>query len=694
MHLHSRDDAVDPARCLEHGVNARIGGGGRRVLWFIALLMAFALCGYAKSPEWLDACLTPEAKAWHQHASAVVLVDQAEVRFLRPDRAAYHVFGAIRVNTISGRERLRTRLPYNPDYMRVDSVQAWIIPPAGKVTPVSRKEFMDTVASIDARYWDNRRVLSYNASQKAEVGSVLAWEFSYEAPADFWDVAWGAETDLPLWHGRFEVIPAPGCTLTWHRRSSLIPDPVPGGSPGALLWRVEQLAPLGGDRPTGFHVCPTAVYVRCLSGDSAVDNPAESWTRLSRAFSELVEPRAAVTPEVSARASELVRDKTDRWDRVRSLAEFAQKKIIYLALTLDKDSLAGCRPHPAAEVLRNRLGDCKDKATLLVALLRAIGDDGYVVLVRTSSPLAVDPAWPANQFNHAIVGISADSGTPGWWPIADFGALGRLVLFDPTNPDVPLGCLPLSDQAGHVLAVAIANGNLAVAPGDPVGYGGINRTTSIVFSGDGHAEIRCEERSQGLPGALQEQRRQVLGEQRFSQELERRLQAGKAEIHDLKWTADWDPVAARSTLKLTFHVERVGRRVGRDEMLLASPLPWISVQLTPWKTKFEGVSRMPMANFEEEIRIGLPPGSSVAELPSAVHLEQGDTKADFEYVQDADAIVCRRRFVHPGVLLEKPDYEALRVLVGKMEQADRRPIILKMLPAEAAGAQSREHPAK
>jgi hypothetical protein len=460
------------------------------------------------------------------------------------------------------------------------------------------------------------------------------------------------------------------------------------------LWRVEQLASLGGDRPTGFQVRPIAVYARCLPKDTSAGNPAEGWAGLSRTFSELVEPRAAVTPELKTLVAGLVRDKTSRWNRIRSLAEFVQKKIIYLELTLDKDSLAGCRPRPAADVLRDRLGDCKDKATLLVALLRATGDDGHVVFVRANAPLAIDPEWPTNEFDHAIVGIAVDADTPDWWPIAPFGALGRLVLFDPTNPNIPLGCLPSADQGGQVLAIAPADGGLAVAPGDPAGYAGLNRATTVAISLDGRAEVRCEERYQGTMAATQEQMRQTLGTEKYAQEIERRLNRGQLQTRDLKWTADWDPVAARSTLTLTFRIDHLGRRVGRDEMLLTSLLSWISLQLTPWKTKFDGVSWLPMADFEEVIHIALPAGSSVAELPSAVHLEQGGTRADFEYAQDADAIVCRRRFVHPAVLLEKPAYEALRVLVDKMEQADRRPIILKMPSGVAAVTPSPEHPAK
>lgn len=644
------------------------------------LLLGLATTAFAKAPDWLKPYLSPDAKAWQERAPAVMLLHQLEARFLRPDRVALRMVGAVRANTISGYARLRALLRYNPNYMRIVSVQAWIISPAGKVTSISRREFADVVATPDSSIWDNRRVLFYDASPKAENGSVLAWEFVYEAPADFLDVAWQADLSLPLYHGEFEVTPAQACTLAWHRLSPLIPDPAPGSSPGALVWRIERLAALGADRPVGFHHRPIAVYARCLPPDSATGYSAQNWGRLASAIAELVEPRAAATSDVKAMAAELTRGKTTRWDRVRTLTDFVQKKIIYLSLTLDKDSLAGYRPHPAADVLRDRLGDCKDKATLLVALLRAIGDDGHVVLVRADAPLAIDPEWTTNEFDHAIVGIPVDADTPDWWPIAQFGALGRLVLFDPTDPNIPLGCLPPTDQGGQVLAIAPANGDLAVAPGDPAGYAGLNRVTTVAISPDGRAEVRCEERYQGTMAAAQEQMRQTLGTEKFAQEIERRLNRGQLQTRDLKWTADWDPVAARSTLTLTFRIDHLGRRVGRDQMLLTLMFPPVGIELPPWKTPFEGVSRMPFAHSEDEFRVALPADSSVVEFPAAFHMTQGDTRADLEFAQEGDVVVCRRRFVHPAVLLEKADYEGLRVLIDKFGQAERRPIILKAPP--------------
>src|ERR1700678_2850308 len=59
------------------------------------------------------------------------------------------------------------------------------------------------------------------------------------------------------------------------------------------------------------------------------------------------------------------------------------------------------QPHYAAEVLTNRYGDCKDKATLLDALLDAEGIHSSTALI--NSKFDLDPDVPApSQFDHAI----------------------------------------------------------------------------------------------------------------------------------------------------------------------------------------------------------------------------------------------------------------------------------------------------
>ena len=64
----------------------------------------------------------------------------------------------------------------------------------------------------------------------------------------------------------------------------------------------------------------------------------------------------------------------------------------------------GFKPYKVTQVLARRFGDCKDKAALMIALLREVGVDAELVLVRTrrGGRLDTEPASLA-IFDHAIV---------------------------------------------------------------------------------------------------------------------------------------------------------------------------------------------------------------------------------------------------------------------------------------------------
>ncbi len=174
----------------------------------------------------------------------------------------------------------------------------------------------------------------------------------------------------------------------------------------------------------------------------------KTWADFASLTSDIIEPRIPANPAVAERAAALVKGKTDRWDRIRAITEFVQKEITYLSLTLEKDSLAGYRPHVPGEVLQGKLGDCKDKATLVVSMLRSIGEKAFVVLLYAGNPKAVSQDWPSQSFNHAIVAIAADESVPAQWPQIDGGTLGKLVLFDAIQPtDAPWAYCPRAIKA-------------------------------------------------------------------------------------------------------------------------------------------------------------------------------------------------------------------------------------------------------
>ena len=79
-------------------------------------------------------------------------------------------------------------------------------------------------------------------------------------------------------------------------------------------------------------------------------------------------------------------------DRIKVLARFAQRDIRYAAIEI---GIGGFQPHPASQVFSNRYGDCKDKATILSAMLAQIGVKSYYMPIHTDR--GVDREDSANK---------------------------------------------------------------------------------------------------------------------------------------------------------------------------------------------------------------------------------------------------------------------------------------------------------
>ena len=92
---------------------------------------------------------------------------------------------------------------------------------------------------------------------------------------------------------------------------------------------------------------------------------------------------------VKAEAAALVKGKTDDMAKVKALYDYVSRNIRYVSLSF---GLGRIQPHAASEVLANGYGDCKDKNTLLAALLDAEGFHSTSVLI--GSHMKLDPGHP------------------------------------------------------------------------------------------------------------------------------------------------------------------------------------------------------------------------------------------------------------------------------------------------------------
>jgi Tfp pilus assembly protein PilF len=157
-----------------------------------------------------------------------------------------------------------------------------------------------------------------------------------------------------------------------------------------------------------------------------------SWQEIATSYSRIVDKQIA-----GSDLKKLVRgalgNARERGEVVSRLLAAIQKDIRYAGVEIGEGSIV---PRPPQTVLANKYGDCKDKATLLVAMLREAGFPAHVALLNAGTDLDTSAELPGvSRFNHAIVVVE---GEPAIW-------------VDPTDVFARAGELPLLDQGRMAL---------------------------------------------------------------------------------------------------------------------------------------------------------------------------------------------------------------------------------------------------
>lgn len=118
----------------------------------------------------------------------------------------------------------------------------------------------------------------------------------------------------------------------------------------------------------------------------------KSWEELGAWYAGLERDRRVPDATVKAEAAALVKGKPDDMAKVKALYDYVSRNIRYVSLSF---GLGRMQPHAASEVLANGYGDCKDKNTLLAALLDAEGFHSTSVLI--GSKLSSIPRFPRHR---------------------------------------------------------------------------------------------------------------------------------------------------------------------------------------------------------------------------------------------------------------------------------------------------------
>ncbi len=146
---------------------------------------------------------------------------------------------------------------------------------------------------------------------------------------------------------------------------------------------------------------PNEIPPRTFPNPSVQLTTFANWEDVGRWYGGLQKDAMETTPAIRAKAMELTKNLKSDDEKIRAIYNFVSLQFHYIGLDF---GIGRYQPHAADDVLGNGYGDCKDKHTLMAALLKAAGYDAWPALINTQRKLDPDVPSPA-QFNHVITAV-------------------------------------------------------------------------------------------------------------------------------------------------------------------------------------------------------------------------------------------------------------------------------------------------
>ncbi|MHA6886691.1 DUF3857 domain-containing transglutaminase family protein [Ralstonia pseudosolanacearum] len=326
----------------------------------------------------------------------------------------------------------RSDLSFSRSAQKIDVLEAYTLKANGRRVPVPR-------TSWQIHRSEGRQGATAMFSDYSSIGLV----FPDLAVGDTTVLKYRISTTEPLFPGKLSIdrdfsrsltfdhavvsVEAPAAMPLRYAARGMQESVAVKGGRQYLTWTFENKVPRFSDRTDWSVIDPESEPGVAVSSFT-------DWTDLARSYVERATPKAAVTPRVLQLSAQIVGERHTVKDKAQAIYSWVSQNISYGGNCV---GIGAVVPRDLDVVLDTKMGDCKDHATLLQALLAAQGIASEQVLVNAGSVYRLPKIVVASTVNHVI------------------NYLPELKLFvDSTDGGTVFGRLPFSDQDKPVLSAA------------------------------------------------------------------------------------------------------------------------------------------------------------------------------------------------------------------------------------------------
>ena len=602
---------------------------GVHLRWIGAFAVALTLSatGYASifggkdkaqpAPQWaVDAAKVP-TPASAKSAEAVILFDEYLITVDAQGRAVEREREVKRILKPQARNWGRCMARIEED-MKLNYLRAWTITADGKQLQALEADIQEFGATGVPVMLGTAKTRVANPPG-VDPGAVVVCESETVFPAYSREEGWQVQYSIPVVSEALELDLPPGRAYTeaWHNFTAVKPTEL---TPNHVRWEVNEVPGLDlREVQAAPHLSSLAGRMSVQWGDAAIAGKENQWRAIGQWMDQLEAHRPDPTPEIRAKAQELIAGAGDFYTKVSRIAEYVQKDYRYFIVIR---GIGGLQAHAASDIFRNRYGDCKDKATITISMLEAAGITAHYVFVDTERGV-VDPDDPSLRGNHMITAIEVPEDVHDARLMALVaGKSGkRYLIFDPTNQHTPVGNLPYYLQGGYGGLCAGAESQVIHLPVLQPEANGTDQKGEFTLSLDGTISGAVVASHSGPEGGEWRQLLRETDEKERHDALEHYLggQIPGVTLDSYKFT---EPDTLAKPLELRYQVtaHQYARTMG--SLLLVRPHvvgeDTVAIDEKPRKVAIElGAT----GHWHDSYDIVLPDGFQVDELPNPVSLD-------------------------------------------------------------------------
>lgn len=419
----------------------------------------------------------------YPQAGALILYCDEKIEIKGDDAEVVDMHYLIKILNERGKEQFsETQVSYDSTYEKVELEYARTIKPDGTVVDVGSRHIRDVSKYLNFPLYSNARVYIISFPEIAEGSSieyklklyrnklinkkdsVISYPLQDQEPV----IAANLEVSLP----KSRPLHIKNLNEKYNGfKADLKPEIIEEESRLIYRWKFKEIPQIipEPEMPPSVEIVPTMLI-----------STFDRWQDIYDWWWGLARDKIKADEAIRGKVKELTGGKASAEQDARAIYNFCARDIRYVAVEYGQ---AGYEPHQAADIFRNKYGDCKDQAILLITMLREAGLTAWPVLIATKDYYNLSEDFPSVLFNHCIAALELEN---------------KIIFLDPTAQTCSFGDLPTGDQERKVLVFKQDKFDILDTPIYQASHNRVRQALELIINKDETLQAKKQVSTYGL----------------------------------------------------------------------------------------------------------------------------------------------------------------------------------------------------